>query len=88
MITRQLTITNKLGLHARAAAKLVAIASRHDSRIEVIHGERRVDARSIMGLLTLGAARGTEVAVTADGQDADAAMAEIEDLFARRFDEQ
>lgn len=88
MISRELTITNKLGLHARAAAKLVAIASRHESRIAVAIGERQVDARSIMGLLTLGAARGTQVAVTAEGHDADAAMAEIEDLFERRFDEQ
>ena len=88
MVTRQLTITNALGLHARAAAKLVAIASRHDSVIEVSLGDRRVDARSIMGLLTLGAAKGTELSVKADGSDADAAMAEIEALFERRFDEE
>ncbi|MBF1800691.1 HPr family phosphocarrier protein [Alloalcanivorax profundimaris] len=87
MIERDLTISNKLGLHARAAAKMVSVASRYSCAIEVMHGERRIDAKSIMGLLTLGAAKGTELRVRVDGDDEAPAMDELTDLFERKFDE-
>lgn len=83
-----LMIVNRLGLHARAAAKVVSVASRYDSRIRILHNDREVDAKSIMGLLMLGAARGTALRVRVEGPDEDLAMAELQDLFARRFDEE
>ncbi|MCU5781942.1 phosphotransferase system [Alcanivorax balearicus MACL04] len=88
MIERELTIINKLGLHARAAAKVVSVASRYSCTIQVLHNERQVDAKSIMGLLTLGAAKGTSLRVRVDGDDEQPAMEELADLFARRFDEE
>ncbi|MED5389607.1 MAG: HPr family phosphocarrier protein [Pseudomonadota bacterium] len=88
MIEKQLDIINKLGLHARAAAKVVSVASRYDSRIHVLHNGNPIDAKSIMGLLMLGAAKGSSITVQVDGQDERAAMEELTDLFARRFDEE
>ena len=88
MIEKQLDIINKLGLHARAAAKVVSVASRYESRIHVIHNGNPIDAKSIMGLLMLGAAKGTSVTFQVDGNDETAAMEELTDLFARRFDEE
>ena len=87
MIERQLDVINKLGLHARAAAKVVSVASRYDSRIHVIHNGNPIDAKSIMGLLMLGAAKGSQVTFQVEGDDETAAMEELEELFARMFDE-
>jgi phosphotransferase system HPr (HPr) family protein len=84
----RLEIINKLGLHARAAAKIVSVASRYDARITVSHNGKTVDAKSIMGLMMLGAARGTEVDVSAEGTDESAALQELQQLFAHRFDEE
>lgn len=83
-----LEITNKLGLHARAAAKVVAIASRYNARIRVQQGEQVVDAKSIMGLLTLGAGQGSHLVITVEGDDEEQALADLTDLFQRRFDEE
>ena len=88
MIEKQLDIINKLGPHARAAAKVVSVASRYESRIHVIHNGNPIDAKSIMGLLMLGAAKGTSVTFQVDGNDETAAMEELTDLFGRRFDEE
>jgi phosphocarrier protein NPr/phosphocarrier protein len=88
MIEKQLDIINKLGLHARAAAKVVSVASRYESRIHVIHNGNPIDAKSIMGLWMLGAATGTSVTFQVDGNDETAAMEELTDLFGRRFDEE
>ena len=88
MIEKQLDIINKLGLHARAAAKVVSVASRYESRIHVIHNGNPIDAKSIMGLLMLGAAKGTSGTFQVDGNDETAAMEELTDLFGRRFDEE
>lgn len=88
MIEQDLTIINTLGLHARAAAKVVSVASRYACTIQVRHGERMIDAKSIMGLLMLGAAKGTVLRVRVDGEDEEPAMDELADLFARRFDEE
>ena len=88
MIEKQLDIINKLGLHARAAAKVVSVASRYESRIHVLHNGNPIDAKSIMGLLMLGAAKGSSITFQVEGNDETAAMEELTDLLARRFDEE
>jgi phosphocarrier protein len=80
-------IVNKLGLHARAAAKLTHIASGFQSDIWLSRSGRRVNAKSIMGVMMLAAGRGSTVTVEADGADADAALAAITKLIAERFGE-
>ena len=88
MIELELVIPNKLGLHARSAAKLVALASRLELTLMISrNGEQWVDARNIMGLLMLGAKKGTPLRFRIDGEDADAGRIELEDIFARYFDE-
>lgn len=83
----EVDIINRLGLHARAAAKLVETASRFQARAHIGRGERLVDTRSIMSLLMLGAGQGSRLRLRVEGDDADAALAAITDLLARRFDE-
>lgn len=81
------TITNPLGLHARAAARFVHAASAFQSRIRVAKGDREMDGKSIMGLLLLAAARGTSIRITADGVDEADAVATLRALVERGFDE-
>jgi phosphocarrier protein len=85
MIRQPVTIINKLGLHARAAAKLVGIASRFDSRIMVAKGDREVDAKSIISVMMLAASKGTEIELIIDGPDEkearDALVELINDYF-------
>lgn len=88
MIESTLLIDNILGLHARAAAKVVSVASRYSAQISIFKDERKVDAKSIMALLMLGAARGTQLKVCVEGEDEAQAMAELVDLFKRKFDEE
>ena len=88
MAHAELTVINRLGLHARAAAKVVAIVTRHDASVKVRKDGREVDARNIMALLMLAAGKGSTVEVEADGPQAEQALAEISALFARRFDEE
>ena len=87
MTSCTVTIMNPLGLHARAAAKFVHAASGFSSRIRVGRGAREMDGKSIMGLLLLSAARGTEIRLSADGPDEEAAIATLCALIARGFDE-
>ena len=82
-----LNICNQRGLHARASAKFVKLASEFESEIHVTRDGVSVDARSIMGLLMLGAGIGCGVEVKAEGPDAAEAVAALTDLVARRFDE-
>ncbi|WP_427790578.1 HPr family phosphocarrier protein [Brevundimonas diminuta] len=82
-----LNICNQRGLHARASAKFVKLASEFESEIQVTRDGVTVDARSIMGLLMLGAGIGCDVQVAAEGPDAAEAVAALSDLVARRFDE-
>lgn len=82
-----ITITNKLGLHARASAKLTQLASKFQSEIFIARGSRRVNAKSIMGVMMLAAGLGTTVTVDAEGPDADRAIEEIGALFADKFGE-
>ena len=87
MTQEQVTITNKLGLHARAAAKLVHTASGFESEIYVGTDHEEVNAKSILGILTLAATKGTPLNVRADGADEDAAVRAIVELFANKFGE-
>ncbi|MGU3539313.1 HPr family phosphocarrier protein [Methylobacterium sp. A54F] len=86
-VLRILPIINRRGLHARASAKFVQTVERFDAAVTVTRSGETVGGRSIMGLLTLGAAQGTSVAVTAVGSDAEAALDAIEALLANRFGE-
>jgi phosphocarrier protein len=83
----ELTIANKLGLHARAAAKLTQIASSFQSEVWLTRNGRRVNAKSIMGVMMLAAGKGASVTVEAEGLDADEAVAAIRKLVAGRFGE-
>ena len=87
MVEREIPVINKLGLHARASAKLVQTTAPFKSRIMLSARGREVDAKSIMGVMMLAAGVGSTVVVRVDGEDADAALAAVVDLFARRFDE-
>jgi len=84
---RQLTIVNKLGLHARAAAKFVTCASGFGADILVRRGEREVNGKSIMGVMMLAAAKGTDIEVEASGEDAALALDALQTLVAERFGE-
>ena len=80
-------ISNRLGLHARAAAKLTQLAGEFSSEIFIARGERRVNAKSIMGVMMLAAGLGAEVRIDATGDDASEALRAIEDLFEDKFGE-
>ena len=88
MITKKLTIINKLGLHARAAAKVVSIANEFESTITITKDGKNADARSIMKLLMLSASQGSRINIEVDGTDQKDAMKSIEKLFNNKFDEQ
>ncbi|BAZ93417.1 phosphocarrier protein HPr [Thiohalobacter sp. COW1] len=87
MQKKELTIINKLGLHARAAAKLVTLASEFDSNIQIARNGQQVNGKSIMGIMMLAASKGTTLEVSAEGSDETEAMAAIEKLIGERFHE-
>lgn len=87
MARRDLTIQNKLGIHARPAAQFVKTASRFQADIRVEKDGEEVDGKSIMGLMMLAAGHGSVIAVTAEGSDEEAALDAIADLVARKFEE-
>lgn len=87
MIQEQLTIINKLGLHARAAAKLVGVAGDYQSRITLCKDGREADAKSIMSVMMLAASQGTELSVEIDGPDAADAWTALLALVQDRFGE-
>ena len=87
MIVKKLTIINRLGLHARAAAKFVAVASKHNCEIEVCREERVVNGKSIMGIMMLAASQGSDIEVRLDGSDEDSALLALENLIDDRFGE-
>ena len=84
---RTLTIVNKLGLHARAAAKFVTCASKFGAEITIRRGEREVNGKSIMGVMMLAAAQGSEIEIAAIGDDAEQALSALQELIADRFGE-
>lgn len=87
MITVHATVVNALGLHARAAARFVSLAATFRSQIRVTRGSRTVDGKSILGLLLLAAARGSDLTIAADGPDETAASAALGQLIERGFEE-
>ncbi len=87
MITRTLTIINKLGLHARAAAKLVGTTAAYSSSIMIAKDGREVNGKSIMGVMMLAAGMNSTIEVSIDGDDEDDAMAAVEALVSDRFGE-
>lgn len=87
MVSTQITIINKLGLHARAASKLVNKASQFESDVFIIRADNRVNAKSIMGVMMLAASRGTEISLEAEGADEQACLDAIVELINNRFDE-
>jgi len=87
MLNKELTIINKLGLHARAAAKFVGLASRFQSDIQVSRNGRTVNGKSIMGVMMLAAACGSQITLQIDGPDQDLALNELEQLIADKFGE-
>ncbi len=88
MLTRQVTIPNKLGLHARAAAKLVTTASRFTSQVFLEKEEHRVNGKSIMGVMMLAAAKGSHITLITDGLDEQEAMEALCQLIEERFGEE
>jgi phosphocarrier protein HPr len=88
MIERRAEIVNRLGLHARAAAKLVHTAGRFQSRVTVSKDGEEVDAKSILGVLLLAASQGTELTIRCEGDDEDECIEAVSGLIANRFDEE
>ena len=87
-LTKELTIANKLGIHARPAAVFVKTANRFASEILVEKDGEKINGKSIMGLMMLAAGPGSKLTVSAQGQDASQALAELEILIKRKFDEE
>jgi phosphotransferase system HPr (HPr) family protein len=88
VIEAQAPIVNRLGLHARAAAKLVHLASGFESDVHLISGGEEVDAKSILGVLLLAVAQGMTVVIRCDGRDEQEALRAVTDLIASRFGEE
>lgn len=84
---RELLVQNKMGIHARPAAMIVRVTNRFKSEVFVEKDEEQVNGKSIMGLMMLAAAKGSKIKFIATGDDAEAMLAELDGLFARKFDE-
>jgi phosphocarrier protein len=87
MQQKEVDIINKLGLHARASSKLTQLASRFKSEVWLSRNGKRVNAKSIMGVMMLAAAKGSRITIDINGEDEEAAMAALVELIANRFDE-
>ncbi len=87
MARAEVEIINKLGLHARASAKLTQVASGYSCELWLERNGRRVNAKSIMGVMMLAAGKGALIVIDANGEDADAALAALQKLIAEKFDE-
>ena len=87
MTTRTVTVVNRLGMHARAAAKFVHLATRFESHVRVARDTREMDGKSIMGILLLAAARGSAITISADGADERDAVEALTALVASGFGE-
>jgi len=87
MADQDVTIINKLGLHARAAAKFVTLASSFDSNIDITRNGKTVNGKSIMGVMMLAASQGTQITLHASGSDETRALTELEALIKDRFGE-
>jgi phosphocarrier protein HPr len=87
MLEREITISNKLGLHARASAKLVQLLQGYKCNVFLVHRGREVNAKSIMGVMMLAAGVGATITLRTDGDDEESAMHEMAAMFERKFDE-
>ncbi len=87
MINRTVTVINKLGLHARAAARFVTLASSFASNIKVSRNGQEVNGKSIMGIMMLAASRGSDITLVADGSDEEKAIERLSELIEQRFGE-
>ena len=87
MISREIEITNKLGLHARAAAKFVTEAGQYSSSVQLARNDQKVNGKSIMGVMMLAASQGTTLTLIANGDDETAAADALESLVKARFGE-
>jgi phosphocarrier protein HPr len=87
MLEKEIVVSNKLGLHARASAKLVQLVQSFKSTVWLVSKGREVNAQSIMGVMMLAAGIGTPLTVRADGPDESVALDAVVDLFNRKFDE-
>ncbi len=87
MITRDIEIINKLGLHARAAAKFVSTSGQFSSTVQLIKGDQKINAKSIMGVMMLAASQGTVLKVEIEGPDEEAAMQALSELVNNKFGE-
>lgn len=87
MLSSDVTISNKLGLHARASAKLTQLAGKYQSQVWISRNDRRVNAKSIMGVMMLAAGKGSSVKLETDGPDEDAALDAILALIDGKFGE-
>jgi phosphocarrier protein len=81
-------IVNRLGLHARAAAKLVTLASQFEAEIHLVRGARQVNGKSIMGVMMLAASQGSQIELIAEGRDEEEALLRLEELIGQRFGEE
>ena len=88
MIEQEAEIVNRLGLHARAAAKLVHMAGGFQSRVTLLKDGEEVDAKSILGVLLLAAAQGSRLTIRSEGPDEEQALSAVTTLIANRFDEE
>ncbi|MBU2966128.1 HPr family phosphocarrier protein [Amphritea sp. 2_MG-2023] len=88
MLEKKITIINKLGLHARAAAKLINVTSSFSADIQLTKDGRQVDGKSIMSVMMLAASKGTELSISTNGEDEQQAMDAIITLINNRFDEE
>lgn len=88
MLEQSLEIINKLGLHARASAKLVSTAAAHASQVEIEFAGQKADAKSIMSIMMLAASQGSQIVVRTDGKDEQAAMDAVAGLIQNYFDEE
>ena len=87
MARAEVLIVNKLGLHARASAKLTQVASGYKCEVWLTRNSRKVNAKSIMGVMMLAAGKGASITIDAQGDDAEAALAALQKLIADKFDE-
>ncbi len=88
MLEKDIVISNKLGLHARAAAKFVTLASSFSSNIEIARGNHKVNGKSIMGVMMLAAAKGTRITLLVSGNDENEAADRLEELVTKGFGEE
>lgn len=87
MVTKDIEISNKLGLHARAATKFANLSGQFSCALKVRCKDKFIDGKSIMSLMLLAASKGTVISIVADGEDEDAAVQALEDLISNKFGE-